>query len=916
VSAVATCDTTRVSTVTPTWYPRSFVLTDIVGSVRLWERDAEAMSAAVARHVELVEREVAAAGGELVHEKGEGDSTFSVFVRPADAVAAAMAIQRAISVEAWPATIPVQVRAGVHTGDAEARDGDWFGPVVNRAARLRALAGAGETLVSGVTAGLVADCPPEGAALLYRGRRVLRGIERPEEVWELVPADDARLDARPASRAGAPPPGSTARLRKVPIGRDDDIARVAELTRETPLVTIVGPGGIGKTTLALAVADRVEPEHADGVVVVDLAPVPPGADVRRAVADAAGMEGAAAETIGRVADHLAGRPVLLVLDNCEHVLASVSELVDRMLEPGSDAHVIATSRAPLDIVGEQVWPLGPLGDDGPVLFVERAQAAEPRVEWEATDPQVIDLCRRLDNVPLALELAAGQLRRFDLAELIRHLDDRLALRSGRAAGDVPRHATMETAIDWSYRLLDRNEQVLLQQLGVFPSWFDVDAVAASAPPLPGADLLAVFGQLVDKSLVVRLPGSGRYRLLETIRMFTRERLDDSGDAAVAFERHRRHVRQRVVAAPRLDRWLSARLGATFRADLDDARQAFHRSLQQGEVGDAVEIAVGASFLWRNAMGCTEGDAWLDDLADRDLAPCDRLWVSILRADVGQGRGDHHQMFDAAAAAEELVERVDDVAGTCLATHYGALAHLTEPAQAEARLEAVLELAHQSGDDRLVTLMMAFRAVADLAAGRRDRTRAAVSRLSPMASDDGYDRFIVHWAGWMLELAERDAVAARRWMDDQQDFLDRTGIVETWLSAFSQAMCHVLEGGDPRIVLSRTLALADREGYRADGDCVLVLAYAELCAERYDVAAELIGTAVHTRFNATAHYVLYRAVVDPALREHLDADTMRAGMDLGRERSAPAVLASYGISWRERSVHDAPAPPPDPARILP
>jgi hypothetical protein len=317
------------------------------------------------------------------------------------------------------------------------------------------------------------------------------------------------------------------------------------------------------------------------------------------------------------------------------------------------------------------------------------------------------------------------------------------------------------------------------------------------------------------------------------------------------------------------------------------------------------------------MGCTEGDAWLDDLADRDLSPCDRLWVSILRADVGQGRGDHHQMFAAAAAAGDLIEQADGIPGACLAAHYGALAHLTDPAHAEARLAAALELAHQSGDDRLVTLMVAFRAVADLAAGRRDRARAAVSRLIGIASDDGYDRFIVHWAGWMVELAEQDAAAARRWMDDQQDFLDRTGIVETWLTALSQALCYVLEGGDPGVVLSRTLALADREGYRADGDCVLVLAYAEMCAGRHEVAAELLGTAVYSRFNATAHYVLYRAVLDPLLQARPGADAVRAGMARGRERRASAVLASYGIGRQARApADDATGPNRDAARSGP
>jgi class 3 adenylate cyclase len=201
----AGCENLGVSTRTDGWYPRSFVLTDVVGSVALWERDAELMSKAVARHDAIIGREVVAAGGTLVRSKGEGNSTFSVFARPAGAVGAADAIQRAVGAEEWPTAVPLQVRAGVHTGDAEPRDGDWYGPAVNRAARLRALADGGQTLVSGVTAGLVAERIPETVRLLYRGRRVLRGIERPEEVWELVGADDPRLAVpNPAKVGGLP----------------------------------------------------------------------------------------------------------------------------------------------------------------------------------------------------------------------------------------------------------------------------------------------------------------------------------------------------------------------------------------------------------------------------------------------------------------------------------------------------------------------------------------------------------------------------------------------------------------------------------------------------------------------------------------------------------------------------------------
>ncbi len=193
------------------------------------------------------------------------------------------------------------------------------------------------------------------------------------------------------------------------------------------------------------------------------------------------------------------------------------------------------------------------------------------------------------------------------------------------------------------------------------------------------------------------------------------------------------------------------------------------------------------------------------------------------------------------------------------------------------------------------MIEAFLAVADVAAGQHDHVGAAVTKLDRAASEDGYDRFIVHWAGWMLGLAERDAAAARRWMSLQQDYLDRTGIVETWITSFSTAMCDAIDGSDVRTTLAHTLVLADWEGYDADADCVLVLSYAEMCAGRFDAAAELIGTAMHGRFNTTAHYVLYRAVLDRPLRQQLDAAPMTEAMARGRARTAAEALAEYGIT---------------------
>ena len=686
-------------------------------------------------------------------------------------------------------------------------------------------------------------------------------------------------------------------LRSRPIGRDEDIKAVIELIRDVPLVTVTGSGGMGKTTLALAVAHQVEGEFADGAVFVDLAPVPPTADVARAVAEAAGLEGDASRSVDGVAAHLSGRPLLLVLDNCEHVLERCAELVDRMLAADLSAHILTTSREPLRVAGEHVWPLSPLTDAGPLLFVERARAAEPRVLWDPADPAVIELCHRLDNLPLALELAAGQLRRFDLAELSRRLESRLTLLTRRVVGDSQRHATMEATIDWSYQLLDQAEQRLLRQLSVFPASFGLSEVEASAPPLPGAGAADVLGELVDKSLVVRHPGAPRYRLLETIRVFARDLLDQAGETATAFERHRQSVRRQVGATSRADRWLSASLAARYRGELDSARQAFRLSADGGHPEDAAEIAIGAAFLWRNAISCVEGSEWVEELLGAQLTPRTRLWVQILHADVGLGRGDYRQMDDAAAAAQPFVDDADDAIGACLVAIYRALGRLTDLSRVDSALTDALELARASAEPRLVTLVQGFRIVAEIAAGRHEQARGLVTTLDQVASDDGYDRFILYWVGWMLGLVEQDAGAVTHWMRSQEEFLERTGIVETWLSSFSAAMGQVIDGGDARELLARTLALADQEGYRAEADCVLVLAYAELCANRFEAAAELMGTAVQGRFNTTAHYVLYRVVLDGGLREHLRPQEMSDALARGRRRSAAEALADYGITDR-------------------
>jgi predicted ATPase/class 3 adenylate cyclase len=527
------------------WYPRSFVLTDIVGSVSLWERDPDRMAQAVARHDAIIGREVVAFEGELVRSKGEGDSTFSVFVHPAKAVAAAVAMQAAVRAEQWPTTAHVRMRVGVHTGDAEPRNGDWYGPAVNRAARLRALAGGNQTLLTGVTAALVGDRLPAASQLLYRGRRMLRGIERPEEVWELVGADDPRLPGAGSSRVRSLPPALT-RF----VGRSDDVERLVELVQRERLVTLTGAGGSGKTRLALEVARDVT-RGGEVVWLAELAPLREGGLVAQTVATAVGADDGP-EPLDRLLAGTERLDGMLVLDNCEHLLDACTTLIDRLLDAAPGLRVLATSREALGLDGEQLWPVRPLDvpDDARrdpeelarvesvQLLMDRARSVRPDLEVCDEDvASVVQICRALEGMPLAIELVAGRLRSLSFADLAARLEDQLTvLARHRPTGrEDARHRSLRLTLDWSYDLLGSQQQALVRGLSVFAGGFRLDAVGAVC----GGDLDVLDGidELVAKSLVTFDPTSARYRLLEPLRQYLAERLDETGAAGAVQQAH-------------------------------------------------------------------------------------------------------------------------------------------------------------------------------------------------------------------------------------------------------------------------------------------------------------------------------------------------------------------------------------------
>jgi hypothetical protein len=428
---------------------------------------------------------------------------------------------------------------------------------------------------------------------------------------------------------------------------------------------------------------------------------------------------------------------------------------------------------------------------------------------------------------------------------------------------------------------------------VFPSGFQLDAVEALRPLLDGVDLTGVLASLVDKSLVVRELDTRSYRLLETIRAFAVERLDECGERDTAFEHHRKWTVGVAKATGKLDRWMSGRLAARQRADAEHVRQAFWSSVDAGQFGDAAELAITRSFQWRNAMGCAEGHRWLDALAGHDLEPRVAAWVALLRSDIAQGDGDFVTMIGSAQESARLSAGCDAEA-YALAQQYLMLQHLLDPARADQAITEVLEI---SPDDRLSNLLRAFAIVAHAGGTTLADLDQQVSELEYRCSADGYERFILNWAMWLHGLALRDPYWARRGISQQYEYLRATGLAETWLTSYSRAVTEMIDGVSGRLQLAHALGIANREGYRIEGDCMLALAYSEACRGEPGTAAELLGLARTCRFNATAHHVLHGVVVDPIVRNELEAADYSDAIARGRTHSVEATLHEYGIRPR-------------------
>jgi predicted ATPase/class 3 adenylate cyclase/DNA-binding CsgD family transcriptional regulator len=735
----------------------TLLLADVEGSTQLRETHPTEMTAAVARLNQAVSDIVAAHDGVRPVEQGEGNSFVAAFARASDAVACALALQQA-------PLAPIRLCIGVHTGEAQVHDqGNYTGPSINRAARIRDLARGGQTLLSGTTEDLVADMLPAEAWLTDLGLHQLRGVPRPERIAQLchhdLRSDFPALHTSKSIAANNLPPQFTSF-----VGRGAQIAEVQNLLTGNRVVTLTGAGGVGKTRLAVQVASQLSAEYTDGVWYVDLAPLTDPELVPVTVARALGLpDQPGRSTMDTLVRFVRDRQMLMVLDNCEHLLDASAELVVALLGGAAGLIVLATSREAIGVAGEVSWrvPSLSLTDEAIELFTDRARHARPNFEVSHDNTAAMtEICRRLDGLPLAIELAAARVRALSLAEILDTLHDRFRLLTGGARTAVPRQQTLRASVDWSHDLLTGPEAVLLRRLAVFLGGFDLVAARAVAG---GADVerFQVLDQLtllVDKSLVVAEDSAGRnrYRLLETVRQYALEKLGESGEVDLVRARHRDYYT--AIAA-----LLDAPAGSDYEqcleqadVEIDNLRAAFAWSRENSDVEAALALASSLQPLWHTRGRLREGRTWFDTaLADDDAqqpgvtsavrtrALADRAVLAML-----MGAADS---LDQAEKALAMAREVDDPALLVRAlTACGYVAVNQYATVAGPYLAEALGLARASSDRWQLGQILTWQARAAMTAGDPIAVRATAQEGRDLAEAIG-DRFVSrqcrYYLGW-------------------------------------------------------------------------------------------------------------------------------------------------------------------------
>jgi predicted ATPase/class 3 adenylate cyclase len=699
----------------------TFLFTDIEGSTQLWERFPEPMQAALVRHDTVLRAAIENNHGHVI--KTTGDGLHAVFESASDGIAAVVTGQRALGAERWGTTGALKVRMALHTGEAEARDGDYYGPIVNRAARLMSVAAGGQILLSAVTAELVQGHLPDGLALRDLGEHRLKDLVRPEHVFQVV-APDLPADFPPLKSLNAFPNNLPVQLSTF-IGRERELAEARRLLLTTRLLSLVGPGGTGKTRLSLQLAADCLPSFADGVWFVELATLADPALVLQTIASVLGVrEQAGMPLMETSLNYLRAKQLLLILDNCEHLVAACARLADQLLHASPKMKLLASSREPLGINGEAIFRVPSLSLPDPAevtraavaqyesvqLFLERAIAANPKLKLtEKNAASVAQICRRLDGIPLALELAAARASVFSVEQIASRLDDRFKLLTGGSRTALPRQQTLQALIDWSYDILSEPERVLLRRLSVFTGGWTFEAAETINSDL---DVLNLLSQLVNKSLVVAEEveeGDTRYRLLETIRQYARDKLLAAGELDRTRELHLDYfVRLAETAGPQVDSPSAAEWLPRLEAEYDNLRAALEWALEH-DVEAALRLVAVLFAFWFRRGRMVEGLNWIA--------------AALARAEeqpILEGDGGRRQMRLHAQAWQAMAS----------------LANMNDNPLALKAGEAASALARQLGDSRMLAISLSLIGAVRIHLGDRSGALAPIAEGLALARQGG------------------------------------------------------------------------------------------------------------------------------------------------------------------------------------
>lgn len=709
----------------------TFVFTDIERSSELWETHPQAMGRALAQHDTLLRGTFAEYGGHVF--KTVGDAFCVAYPNTRDAVDATVATQRALAAAAWDETGPLRVRIAVHQGEAEQRDDDYFGPTLNRLARVLSVGHGGQTLLTHVAAESVRDSLPSEMTLRDLGERRLKDLRQPERIFQLV-VHDLPEDFPPLRSLEILPNNLPAQVTSF-VGREREMAEIKRLFPTTRLLTLTGPGGTGKTRLSLQIAADLLDQFPHGVWLVELSTVSDPALIPEAIINAVGIrEVPNRSPLNTLVEALRTRQLLLVVDNCEHLIADCAQIVSTLLRNCPQVKIIASSREALSVEGETIWALFPLSlpdfqRDEPLLdaeqiaqleavqlFMERATAVRPDFRLTPENSALVArICWRLDGLPLAIELAAARVKLLPLAQILERLDDRFHLLTGGNRSALPRQQTLGALIDWSYDLLSEPERILLQRLSVFVAGRTLEMAEAvcAVDGLEKRDIFDLLCSLADKSLlVVETPPNGetRYTMLESVWDYADEKLTQQGEGARFLRRHLEFFAAFAeTAEPHLfgadqKEWLE-RLALEHR----NLTRALHTSLEeQSTIELGLRVAGALTRYWEVRNYLTEGYEQFQELlsrADDPVAPAVRAKAELGAARLSWAQDRDEEAFRHYRAAQVLYEALGMKTEVALMEAYLGLTERNEGnnAQAKIHFEKARAMGEALGAKRVIAI---------------------------------------------------------------------------------------------------------------------------------------------------------------------------------------------------------------------